>query len=247
MPHPGSGATERLRAGATALLCAVSLGALPAHAAPTAYDVAFVDAFAEACVPGRLGYESSKAAATAAGWSEVAPDAHPELAALMAMSAEAVKDPEIAMTFDYVAYQRDIEGRPHYLVVSTTSAMIGDPEDPEDSMNPWIQTGCYLYDLDATVPLDPEPVTALIGNPISASQEEQGVVSHIWGPPCPMPMTGDTYLSFVAEGAPMATEMGLPFSGIALNFTTTQLDEGEPVPEPYCTRTVGSDTEQSGG
>lgn len=241
MSRPGRAQPSRLLAGAPALLAATLAGALPVGAAPGPHDLAFVEAFAAACVPGRLGYESSKAAATAAGWSAVEPAVHPELAALMAMSVEAAKDPELDATFDFVAYQRDIAGRPHFLVISTTSAVISDPEDP------WIQTGCYLYDFEATAPLDPEPVTALIGNPISASQEEQGVVSHIWGPPCPMPMTGDTYLSFVADGAPMAEAMGLPFSGIALNFTTTELGAGEPVPEPYCTAPIGSGTEQSGG
>lgn len=215
--------------GFVAALCAA-----PAHAEPTAYDIAFVDAFAEACVPGRLGYDTSRAAAEAAGWVAVAPDTHPELAALMARSEAEAQDPELESTFDYVAYARDIEGRPHHLVVASTSVVVGDRDDPDNPMNPWIQTGCYLYNFDAATPPDPAAVTALIGNPIAGSQEAEGVVSHIWGPPCPMPMTGDSYLSFVADGAPMAAEMNLPFSGIALNFSTTQLDPGAPVPDPYC-------------
>ena len=37
-------------------------GAAPALAAPSAYDTAFVAAFAEACIPGRLSYEATEAA-----------------------------------------------------------------------------------------------------------------------------------------------------------------------------------------
>lgn len=213
---------------ATASVLVAALCAVPAHAEPTAYDTAFVTAFAEACVPGRLGYDTSREAAEAAGWVAVAADSHTELATLMARSVAESQDPELQATFDYAAYAKDIEGQPHHLVVATTSAVISDPADP------WVQTGCYLYNFDATTPLDPAAVTALIGNPISGTQEAEGVVSHVWGPPCPMPMTGDTYLSFVADGAPMAAEMSLPFSGIALNFSTTQLDPGAPVPDPYC-------------
>ena len=213
-------------AGAVGLLAA--LAALPAAAqpAPSAYDQAFVSAFEEACVPGRLGYETSRQAARDAGWTLSAADAHPELAAVMAVGEAAARDPELEATFAHTIYAKTIAGLPHFLVVSTTSAVISDPEDP------WVQTGCYLYNFDATAPLDPAPVTALIGNPISATREGEGALSVIWGPPCPMPMTGDTYLSYIAEGSPLVAQV--PMTGIALNFTTTALAEGEPVPEPYC-------------
>jgi hypothetical protein len=200
--------------------------ALPAAAQPASYDQAFTDAFAEACVPGRLGYETSRQAALAAGWVETTPAAHPELAAIMALAETAAEDPELEATFAFTVYGKAIAEQPHFLVVSTTSAVISDPKDP------WVQTGCYLYNFDASAPLSPEPVTALIGNPISASREGDGALSHIWGPPCPMPMTGDTYLSFVAEGSPLVSQV--PMTGIALNFTTTELAQGEPVPDPYC-------------
>lgn len=200
--------------------------ALPTLAAPAPYDIAFVSEFADACVPGRLGYETTQDAARAAGWSKVDASAHPELASLMAASAEAAKDPELQSTFDYTAFSKSIEGAPHYLVVSTTSAVLD-----EDSA-PWVQVGCYLYNFDATAPIDPEPVTALTGQPIANSRAEGGAVSYLWGPPCPMPRTGDTYLTFVAEGGEVAAQV--PFTGLALNFSTSVPEPGEVVPATYC-------------
>lgn len=204
-------------------LCAMGT---PALAVPTAYDTAFVEAFEAACVPGRLSYEASKGAALAAGWTEVSRDVHPELAALLEMSEKAALAPELQAAYQMTVYGKDIEGRPHHLVVARTSAVITEGSDP------FVQVGCYLYNLDATAPLDPEAVTTLIGQPVSATREEGGAISHIWGPPCPMPRTGDTYLSFVAEGSEVAATM--PFTGIALNFTTSELPAGEPAPDPYC-------------
>ncbi|MBN9310680.1 MAG: hypothetical protein J0I99_15010 [Devosia sp.] len=204
-------------------LCAT---ATPALAVPTAYDTAFVKAFEAACVPGRLSYQASRDAALAAGWTEVARDVHPELAALLKLSEAAALDPELQATYEMTVYGRDLGGLPHHLVVARTSAVISEGSDP------FVQVGCYLYNLDATAPLDPEPVTALIGQPISATREEGGAISHVWGPPCPMPRTGDTYLSFVAEGSEVAATV--PFTGIVLNFSTSELPAGEPAPEPYC-------------
>ncbi len=204
-------------------LCAIGT---PALAVPSAYDTAFVDAFDAACVPGRLSYQATKDAATAAGWSEVARDSHPELAALLELSEAAANDPELQGSYEMAVYSKVVEGLPHHLVVARTSAVISDGEAP------FVQVGCYLYNLDATAPLDPEPVTALIGMPISASREEGGAISHVWGPGCTMPRTFDTYLSFVAEGSAMTKQ--IPFSGIALNFSTSEPAPGEVVPDTYC-------------
>lgn len=191
---------------------------------------AFVAEFEQACVPGRLNYQSSLAAAEAAGWNPVAPEVHPELAAMMQLSeSEALKpaDGLSDVSFVFQAFAKPVGETVLHLVVSRGSAVIGEPDDP---LNPWVFLGCHLYDLDATAPIDPAPVTVLIGNPISRTEERGGLITHVWGPPCPMPRTGDTYLSFVPEGATTI----VPFTGIALNFTTSELPAGEPVPDPYC-------------
>ncbi|RUT29312.1 hypothetical protein EMQ25_14405 [Arsenicitalea aurantiaca] len=215
-----------LRAAALVGLAGLLAVPAPAHAQAD-YASAFTDAFAAACVPGRLTYEASLAAARDAGWSTVSAQSHPELAAIMALAEEEARDPELeGAEFHYEAFLKAVAGLPHHLVVSRASFVLDDPEDP------WVFVGCHLYNLEATAPIDPAPVTALIGNPISRTQTDQGVESHVWGPPCPMPRTGDTYLNFVEEGSVVADV--LPFTGLALNFSTSELPAGEEEPEPYC-------------
>ncbi len=207
----------------------VALAAMPAAAAPAPYDIAFVSEFAEACVPQRLSYPGTRETALAQGWTEVKRDAHPELDVLMGLSEQAAIDPELQMTFDYALFSKAIEGQAHYLVVSRSTAVIGEPDDP---LNPWVYIGCYLYNLDATGPIDPEPVTALVGNPIANSINEDGIVAYLWGPPCPMPRTGDTYLTYVGEDSSQADVGG--FTGLVLKFDTSEPAEGEVVPSTYC-------------
>lgn len=200
---------------------------LTAAQATTAYDQAFVDAFAEACVPGRLGYDTTQQSALAAGWSVVERTDHPELTVIMDKSDAALAaETEFEITSETVLFARDIAGSRHHLAVSYASFVFD--EDPD----PWNTVGCHLYNLDAVTKLDPAPVTTLVGKPISRSEEQDGAVAVVWGPPCPMPRTGDTYLSFIAEGSPMADQTG--FTGIALNFSTSVPDPGEEVPETYC-------------
>jgi hypothetical protein len=203
-----------MQRGAALVAGLIALGATPTLAAPASYDVAFVSEFADACVPGRLGYQSTQDAAAAAGWSKVETSSHPMLSSLMDASAEAAKDPELKSTFEYTAFSKAIEGKPHFLVVSLTSALIG------DDTKPWVLVGCYLYNFDATA------------QPIANSRAEGGAVSYLWGPPCPMPRTGDTYLTFVAAGGEVAAQV--PFTGVALNFSTSVPDPGEVVPATYC-------------
>lgn len=210
-------------------LAAILAATAPAPAQPAGYDDAFVSAFAEACVPGRLRYDTSIAAARAAGWREVAPDAEPRLGAVLAFAeASAAEEDDYLseVSFEYTPFARDVAGVPHHLVVSRSSMVFDDREDP------WVFLGCYLYNFDAKTPLDPAPVTELIGHPISDTREAEGYVGHVWGPPCPMPRTGDTYLNFVAEGGALSAD--IPFVGIALTFTTSELPEGSEPPDPYC-------------
>jgi len=217
---------------ATAALGVIAAGHdLPAFAMPSAYDRAFVAEFEQACVPGRLGYETSRQAASAAGWREVGQDAHPELDAMMQIAERAIlEDDELDdPTFDATFYGKDIEGRSHFLVVSRSSFVIGDPDDP---LNPWAYIGCYLYDFDATQPVDPAPVSDMVGKPISHSISDETITTHVWGPPCPMPRTGDTYLSYIPDGSPLVARTG--FSGQVLKFETSEPDPGAPEPEPYC-------------
>lgn len=205
-----------------AALCAVG----PAFAAPSAYDEAFAKSFAETCIPGRLGYDTTQAAAGAAGWVKVAETDHPELATVMAASRKQAEDPELEASLEYVTYGREIAGRKHHLVVARTSAVLSEGSDP------WVQVGCYLYNFDATEAVDPAPISAVLKTEVAASQDVNGASSTVWGPPCPYPRTGDTYLNYVSEGSVVATQIG--FSGVALTFTTSEPKPGETVPDSYC-------------
>jgi hypothetical protein len=104
------------------------------------------------------------------------------------------------------------------------------PEDPAPDILAY--NGCYLYNFDAAAPIDPAPVLALTGKPIAREINENGLVSYLFGPPCPMPRTGDTYLTFVADDSPHKAQTA--FSGLMIKFDTSVPDPGEVVPETYC-------------
>lgn len=210
-----------------ALVLVAALGAAPALAAPSAYDLAFVSEFAEACVPQRLSYPGTQETALARGWTEVERTAHPELDAMMAISEAAAEDPELFdASFEYRIFAKPIEGETHYLLVSRASAAI------EAGGDPWINIGCYLYNFEALAPIDPEPVSALTGQPIANSQIDMHINGWIWGPPCPMPRTGDTYLTFIPEVSQYKDQTG--FTGLVLKFDTSEPKPDEVVPDSYC-------------
>ena len=214
-----------LRAAHAGLLAALVV--TPALAAPAAYDIAFVSEFADACVPQRLSFEGTKQTALAGGWQAVERTAHPELDVMMGKSEAGAKDPELFdVSFAYQVFSKSIEGATHFLVVSRSSAAI------EEGGDPFTHIGCYLYNFDAAAPIDPEPVSALTGNPIANSQVDMHINSWVWGPPCPMPRTGDTYLTFIPEVSQYKEQTG--FTGLVLKFSTSEPDPGEVVPSTYC-------------
>jgi hypothetical protein len=213
------------RIASTALLAA--LAAAPASAAD--YDVAFVQAFADACVPQRMSYPGTLETARAAGWLDVQRTANSELDVLMGKSEEEAVDPALKGTFEYAILSKPVHEQDHYLVVSRASFIIDENEDPP---NPWVFIGCYLYNFDATAPIGPGQVSGLVQKPVSNRHSDDTLTSYVWGPPCPMPRTGDTYLTFIPEGSPHAVTTG--FSGLLLKFETSEPDPGEIVPETYC-------------
>lgn len=210
-----------------ALIATLAGLSMPAFAED--YDVAFVKAFADACVPQRMSYPGTVETARAAGWRDAVRSANAELDAIMARSEEEANDPELKSTFDYKILTRAIGEQDHYLVVSRATFIIGEEDNP---LNPWTYIGCYLYNFDATAPIGPGQVSALLQKPVSNRHSDETLTSYVWGPPCPMPRTGDTYLTFVPEGSPHQPATG--FSGLVLKFETSEPDPGEVVPETYC-------------
>lgn len=222
-----------------AALAALLLAAAPAGAEQAGYGEAFVAAFAEACVPERLSYPGTTGQAQAAGWTVVAPDAHPELASLLTRLEQVARQAaeEMDATLEYGLYGRNVAGTPHHLIVSRSSFAM-DFGDPDDAPEIWTYIGCYLYNFDAAEPIDPAPMSALTGNPVARQVDDNGLVSYTWGPPCLMPRTGDSYLTFIATGSPHAETAG--FSGLMVKFETSEPDPGEEVPETYCTDAAAS-------
>jgi hypothetical protein len=222
---------SRLRAAAGMLVA--TLLASPALAEATAdYGPAFVAAFAEACVPGRLSYDGTRATAASAGWTLTTADAHAELAEVMSRSEKGALDPEMAEmdpAFEYEIYHREVAGQQHYLIVSLASFDMAEKGEAPDR---WVYNGCYLYNFDAAAPIDPAPVGELTGKPIAAEINQDGMVSYTYGPPCPMPRTGDTYLTYVADDSPHKAATG--FSGLMMKFDTSVPEPGEIVPDTYC-------------
>jgi len=179
-----------------------------AQAQDQAYGQAFVAAFEQACVPGRLSYEDTQKIVLDAGWMAVAEDADPELAELMARSAAGMAEAEAdGIGYEVKIFGRQVAGVSHYLVVGKLTSDIFDA------------LSCHLYNFAATEVIDPALVTALIGNPVAQELREEDITSYVWGPPPAMPRTLDTYLTFIPEGSSYLDQTG--FSGLMLKFETS--------------------------
>lgn len=165
-------------------------------------------------MPRRMSMPATVAHAKSVGWVGVEQNAHAELESVL-MSAQAETQGMAAQgwTFDVAPLGRQIAGRDHFLVVTRVHA-------------PQIITlvGCYLYDFDAAARIDPQPVTELIGNPISRTVEDKGLLQYTWGPNPALPRTLDTNLSFIADDSPHKQTTG--FSGLVLKFETSEPDKG---------------------
>jgi hypothetical protein len=207
----------------------LAVGYLTAPTPSSALDTqTFVDMFAAACVPQRLSYEGTKAQPTAEGWTVIAQEAHPELDALMTSAVRMIEEnEEIEGSVAFELYARDVEGTPLHLVVTRSVAEMKD-------MDPFIDIGCYLYDFAASAPPDPEPVGKWLDRPLAREQRDATISAFLWGPACPMPRTGDTYMTYIPEGSPHAETTG--FTGLMMKFATAEPEPepGEVVPETYC-------------
>ena len=201
-----------MRRAARVMATMILLGARPELAAPSAYDQAFVSAFADACIPGRLSYEATQQAAMAAGWMATDFGADPQLAIIETLSADVAEKLEpLKGKMVFAVYAKVIEGAPHYLV--TSFADLG-PAAANEAV-----VGCFLYNFAAMASVDPEAVTALLGAPFAESQVDADIASYSWTPPTTLPGTRETYLTFVPASSQYKQQTG--FSGQVLQFNTT--------------------------
>ena len=198
----------------------------PAHA-ERADGEAFVAAFGEACIPERLSYKGTLALAEKLGWRALVAGENPDYDRFIThsdalLAKEITEDPDLFQGSGGAWFTREIDGRSHLLAVSYLLSEYYDG------------TGCYLYDFGATSPIDPEPVTRLLGRPVAYATDGGDpiyaadpalFVSTVWGPPPGLPRTGDTYLTFVPEGSAFAEQTG--FTGLVLKFSTSLPDREE--------------------
>lgn len=188
---------------------------------------ALVAAFGEVCIPERLSYKGTLALAEELGWSPVITGENADYDRFIAHTAdmlakETAEDPDFSQGSDGAWFTREIEGRSHLLAVSYLLTEYLDA------------LGCYLYDFAATAPIDPEPVTRLLGQPIAHTTDGGDpfyavdpdlFVSTVWGPSPSLPRTGDTYMTFIPQGSEVAAQTG--FTGLVLKFSTSLPDRAE--------------------
>ncbi len=153
-----------------ALLTAASLmaaaGTFPAKAQGTD---ARLEAFREACVPGARNFPKTEAAVAAAGWTPVAEDADPDLAALMKVGRELADfDDEIRLSGQSL-YARTIDGTTFYIVTTYITSDYGN------------SVSCQFYHFRSETMVDPVLISGWLGEgPITAINEPARVIGQEW-------------------------------------------------------------------
>lgn len=205
---------------ATGLTVLALITAAPGHSqAPDGQALATT--FGEVCIPERFSHDGTVALAHELGWQAVVAGENAEYDRFIAhaearLAEEVAEDPDLIQGSESAWLTRDIGGRPHLLAVSLLLTSVMDT------------LGCYIYDFAANAPIDPEPVTNLLGQEVAYTTDgddpffavdPQLLVTTVWGPPPGLPRTGDTYLTFIPESSAVAGETG--FAGLMLKFSTS--------------------------
>lgn len=187
----------------------------------------FVAIFGEVCIPERLNYKGTVVLAENLGWQPVITGENADYDRFITHAAdllaeEIAEDPDFIEGTDSAWFTRETGGRSHLLAVSYL-------------LTEYLDTvGCHLYDFAATEPIDPEPLTRLLGQPIAYTTDGSDpfyavdpaeLVSTVWGPPPGLPRTLDTYSTFIPEGSLYAARVG--FTGAVLKFSTSLPDRAE--------------------
>jgi hypothetical protein len=201
-------ASAALRRGAALLI--LSCVAAPPEAGAAVADPPMVVAFRDTCLPARRDFDAMKAHVAAAGWSAATAADNPELAAIL-KRAEAAELPEKAALAMGV-FRKSIDGSTFYLVAT-------------DVRSELIHlVSCYLYDFDATAPVDPLTMTLLLDKPPYQVIDQPGTMAgQLWKTPESLPGAIDAYSGFVPEGSEVAEQVG--FTGQALRITSAAKEE----------------------
>ena len=189
------------------------LAAAPALAAGS--GDARLDAFDAACLDGHRDPEARVAAIARAGWAAAADDAHPELAALMALTRRAMDGArEEGFGTALAVYGSRVGGLDLFLVTD-------EMDQPADNVDFRIDLmGCYLFDFEATAPVDPVLVAARFDERPAQTVDEPGeIVAQTWNVEA-IEGVWDVQATFIPEGSPNVARTG--FSGASLKITSTK-------------------------
>ncbi len=192
------------RAGLYAL-CAVMTGAAPVAAQPADPRL---DAFRDACVPGVRSFEKTEAAVAAAGWSEVAEDADPELAAVMKVGREmADYDDEVRLSGQSI-YARAIDGATYYIVTHYVTSEWGN------------YVSCHFYDFASERLIDPTLISGWLGEgPVTARNDPATVIAQEWENPRKLPAVKVAQTAVLAGSS--VSEM-VRFTGVSLLISASE-------------------------
>jgi hypothetical protein len=189
---------------------------LPAMASAAPLEPkAFLGAFAEACIDGYGDPAARSAAIADAGWRPVADDANPVLRRMLgiARASLAATSADQGYTGSAAVFGRDDPAAGPYLV-TTELHMPDDGEGPLDVL------GCYLYDFEATEPLDPAPITARFDEAPASVEDQAGViVSEAWDIES-LDGVWELRSTFIPEGSPGVDVTG--FAGRVLILTSVR-------------------------
>lgn len=178
-------------------------------------DEAFLSAFAVACLDGYDDTEARAKAIAAAGWQPVADDANPVLSRMLELSRESLRQAEAEEGYTGTAavYGRDGGATGPYLVTTVLSM-------PDEGEGPLDVLGCYLYDFEATEPLDPAPITQRFEEEPAAVEDQPGIiVSEAWDIES-LDGVWELRSTFIPDGSPGVDVTG--FAGRVLILTSVR-------------------------
>ena len=193
-----------------------------------------LEAFKAACVPHRQDLPKAAEALAADGWTRVADDDHPQLAAAMAVARERGEDAEMQMTTDYSVWGRTRDGLRLHVVLSRMDAVIGETEDSDgdgvlqdwEKARPWIMLGCGLWDFEATGQIDHAAMNAWVGaGPVQVIDAPGQISGGTWNVFEIMPGTAEVHMGFIPPGGGMGIAPG--FWGLSITMSSALPEDPE--------------------
>jgi hypothetical protein len=170
-------------------------------------------AFQSLCMPDRLDLTATKHRLTSAGWEEVAPSSHPELAGVMALNdaAARVNDSESETTI----YRGAFNAIPLFITVNRLTAEISSTETARYGT-------CAVWDFDGDAPIPDDEVTAWIAVPAQVRVDMPNLArSVLWPLQDKLPGAANLRASYIAANSPAAAQAA--YDGTSI-FLTSDLD-----------------------